>query len=304
MSTAPSGEQWEIGWGGQRATIVEVGGGVRTFTDGQRDVLEPYPEDGICDGAHGTPLIPWPNRLADGKYTFDGADHQVPLTEPARHNAIHGFLRWQPWAAVRHESDQVVVGTRIHPRPGYPFDLQVQIEYRLSDAGLSVATTATNVGAARCPYASGQHPYLSPGSTTIDQCLLTLGADSRITTDSDRLLPTGTENVAGSGYDFRDGRKLGDTAVDSAFTDLARDDEGRSWTRLSAPDGRTVEMWQDESYPYTEIFTGDSLSPSRRRQGLGVEPMTAPPNAFATGTDLVVLTTGESNTARWGVRLR
>ena len=51
----------------------------------------------LCDGAHGAPLIPWPNRLADGRYSFDGADHQLALTEPERHNAIHGLMRWRPW---------------------------------------------------------------------------------------------------------------------------------------------------------------------------------------------------------------
>lgn len=305
MSSPPSGEQWEITSGDQCATLVEVGGGVRAYSDGDRDVLEPYAVDAICDGAHGIPLIPWPNRLADGTYAFDGADYQVALTEPSRHNAIHGFLRWRPWRLVdRGSDDRITVGTRIHPRPGYPFDLQVQIEYRLSDQGLSVTTTATNAGGSRCPYASGQHPYLSPGSTTIDSCRLTLAAASRITTDPDRQLPTGTEKVNDSDYDFRDGRELGAMAIDSAYGDLTRDGSGRSWARLSAPDGRTVELWQDESYPYTEIFTGDSLSPSRRRRGLGVEPMTAPPNALASGTDVVVLAPGESHTARWGVRLR
>ena len=83
MTFAPSGRQFEISAGDQHATIVEVGGGIRSYRAGDRDVLQPYPPGQMCDGAHGTPLIPWPNRLADGRYRFGGTDHQVALTEPS-----------------------------------------------------------------------------------------------------------------------------------------------------------------------------------------------------------------------------
>src|SRR5205807_3909434 len=100
MAIAPSGEQFEIALGDQRATIVEVGGGVREYAVGDRQVLDPYARDAMCDGAHGAPLIPWPNRLADGRFSFDGGDYQLAMSEPERHNAIHGLLRWRNWAAL------------------------------------------------------------------------------------------------------------------------------------------------------------------------------------------------------------
>jgi len=50
----------------------------------------------------GLPLIPWPNRIQDGAYRFDGVEYQVPLTEPENHNAIHGFLRWRNWTCRQH----------------------------------------------------------------------------------------------------------------------------------------------------------------------------------------------------------
>jgi aldose 1-epimerase len=304
VSATPSGEQWEIGRGELRATVVEVGGGIREFTDGARDVLEPYSVDAMCDAAHGAVLVPWPNRLQDGKYTFDGVEHQLPLTEPARHNAIHGLLRWESWRPVEHARDRVAVQARIHPRPGYPFDLSVRVEYTLGDVGLTVTTTATNRGTLACPYASGQHPYLSPGAGSIDACTLTLGAGTRITTDPDRQLPTGTEAVTGTEYDFARGRHLAGLRLDSAFTDLARDEQGLAWTRLTGPDGATAELWQDRTYPVTEVFTGDSLAPERRRRGLAAEPMTAPPNAFRTGNGVRRLEPGEATVSRWGARLR
>lgn len=304
MSGAPpSGEQFELAHGEQRATVVEVGGGLRCYSVGGREVLESYPLQAICDGGHGTPLIPWPNRLADGRYSFDGKEYQLALSEPARHNAIHGLLRWRSWRELERTAAAVTVSTRVHPLPGYPFSLDVRIAYELGEEGLEVTTTAANVGEEPCPYACGQHPYLSPGEGPIDHCTLELPAAVRILTDEERGLPSGREAVAGTAFDFRVPRAIGALEIDSAFTELARDSQGRVAVRLACPDGRTVELWTGEGYQLIEIFTGDTLAPGRRRTGLAVEPMSCPPNGLASGEQLVVLEPGEQHTARWGVRL-
>lgn len=303
MSVAPSGEQFEISAGGQRAVIVEVGGGVREYSVDGRPVLDPYPVEQMADGAHGAALVPWPNRLADGSYEWDGADHQVALTEPEKHNAIHGFLRWRPWTAREREPSRVVMATRLLPLTGYPFTLEVSVAYALGDDGLTVSTTAVNLGDEPCPYGCGQHPYLSPGEGLIDDCTLELDAATRILTDQKRQLPTGREPVEGTPFDFRSPRRLDDARVDYAFTDLARDAQGRAWTRLRAGDGSCAELWVDETYPFVELYTGDTLSPARARRGLGTEPMTCAPNAFQSGEGLVRLEPGDSFTATWGVRL-
>ncbi len=303
MAQPPSGTQFELTSGRQRATIVEVGGGIREYFDGERPVLEPYGVGEVCDGAHGAVLAPWPNRLADGRYEFDGEERRLPLTEPARGNAIHGLLRWRPWLALESEPERVLLAARIHPQPGYPFDLQVSIEYVLAAEGLTVTTTARNLGEGPCPYGTGQHPYLSPGSAKIDDCELELPAATLITTDSERQLPNGRRPVAGGPLDFLVARRLGSTVIDSPFTDLRRDAGGRARARLSAPDGATVELWVDESYPYLEAFTGDTLAPARRRHGLALEPMSCPPNAFQSGESVVRLEPGAAHVAQWGLGL-
>lgn len=300
---APSGQQHAIRWEDQRATVVEVGGGIREYRVGERAVLDPYPVDAMCDGAHGAPLIPWPNRLADGRYSFEGTQHQVALTEPEKSNAIHGFLRWRPWRAVRASESAVTMGTRLLPMQGWPFALDVEVEYSLGPGGLTVATTATNSGPEPCPYACGQHPYLSTGSGKVDDATLELDASTRILTDDERQLPTGTEPVEGTAFDYRRGRRLGDQRVDFAFTDLARDEEGRAWARLRGADGASAQLWVDPHYPIIEIYTGDTLAPPRRRRGLGCEPMTAPPNALQTGEGILRLEPGQAVTTTWGARL-
>jgi aldose 1-epimerase len=300
----PSGEQFEIVHGEQRATIVEVGGGIREYSVGGREVLDPYPLEAICDGAHGAPLIPWPNRLANGRYRFDGAELQLALSEPELHNAIHGLLRWRSWRASDRDGESVTMATQLHPLPGYPFALDVNIEYRLAEDGLTVSTSARNLGAGPCPYAAGQHPYLSPGAGLIDECRLELGAATRIMADGERKLPTGIEAVSGTSYDFNEARQLGDQQIDAPFTDLERDEQGRASVELTGPDGACVELWVDEHHPVIELYTGDDLAAERRRRGLGAEPMTCPPNALQSGEHVIRLEPGESVTTRWGVRLR
>lgn len=303
-TSAPSGAQHRISFDDQSATIVEVGGGIRTYRWGDRDVLNPYRVDAMCDGAHGTPLIPWPNRLADGRYSFDGKAHQVALTEPTKHNALHGFLRWRSWDLVDRSDSTVVMGTTLYPLSGYPFALEVRVTYSLGSDGLVVETTSRNVGEDACPYAAGQHPYLSPGEGRIDECSLQLDASTRVLTDEERQLPTGLEDVEGTDFDFREPRRIGALRIDHAFTDLIRDQRGRAWARLFSPDGFCASTWVDDQHLLIQIYTGDTLEPERRRSGLGTEPMTCPPNGFATGESLIRLEPGEAATTRWGATLQ
>ena len=300
---SPSGEQFEIRAGDQRATIVEVGGGLREYAVGGRPVIESYPVERIRDGAHGAPLVPWPNRLADGRYSFDGQEHQLALTEPQRRNAIHGLLLWRPWQVAERRAERIVVEARLHPLPGYPSTLDVRIAYELGEEGLSVRTTAQNTGDRACPYGNGHHPYLSPGEGLIDECRLQLEAATRIVNDPERQLPVGREPVRGTAFDFAEPRILGEIQIDHAFTGLARDPSGRAWSRLRRADGSCAELWQDESHPYVQLYTGDALRPERARRGLAVEPMTCPANAFATGEGVIRLVPGESVTTVWGARL-
>ncbi|HZJ29869.1 MAG TPA: aldose 1-epimerase family protein, partial [Solirubrobacterales bacterium] len=308
-----------------RADLELLARGVREYEVGGRAVLDPYPLERPCDGAHGAPLIPWPNRLAGGRYSFDGEEHQVALTEPVKGNAIHGFLRWRSWRAVEREPDRVVMATRLHPLPGYPWTLDVRVAYELAPEGLVVWTTAENLGEHACPYGHGQHPYLSPGPAVgaegaaggvevgaagtgggalIDGCTLQAPGRTRVVTDSERQLPTGTEPVVGTRFDFTEPRALGEATIDFAFCDLDRDAGGRAWTRLCGPDGASAEIWVDESFPFVELYTGDTLAPDRARRGLGTEPMTCAPNALATGWGLIRLEPGERAVTTWGARLR
>jgi aldose 1-epimerase len=191
----------------------------------------------------------------------------------------------------------------LEPQPGYPFTLGLVVEYRLSDAGLTVTTTARNLGTEACPYGSGQHPYLTLGTPTIDDVRLRVPGQIVVFSD-ERGLPVRSESVQGTEYDFRAGRPIGETVLDNAYTGLERDAEGRARVVLDHPDGAaSVSLWVDESYPYLMVFTGDPL-PDVARRSIAVEPMTCPPNAFRTGESLTVLEPGESTASAWGIEPR
>jgi aldose 1-epimerase len=296
----PSGRQLELAHGDQRAVVVEVGGGLRAYTASGNEVLDGYAEDELSPSGRGQVLLPWPNRLEDGTYEFDGRQHQLPLDEPERRNAIHGLVRWSAWSTAAVEPSRVAVEHTVHPRPGYPFRLEVRIEYELSDGGLAVRTTATNAGSGPCPFGCGAHPYLTLGTPTVDPLLLRVPGRSVLRSD-ERGLPTGEDPVDGGEYDFRAARAIGPTRLDHAYAELERDEDGLARAVLAHPDGgAAISLWADEAYRYLQVFTGDPL-PDVARRSLAVEPMTCPPNAFRTGVDLIRLGPGESFTGAWGV---
>ncbi|HSK25829.1 MAG TPA: aldose 1-epimerase family protein [Jiangellales bacterium] len=297
----PTGTQYELRAGDQTAVVVEVGGAVRTYDVGGVPVLDGFGVEEIPQGARGAPLVPWPNRVKDGRWTWQGEERQLDLTEPAQHNAIHGFGLWQGWSPRERSEDRIVMGTVMHARPGYPWRLDVTVAYELGDGGLTVETRGRNLSATPAPYAAGAHPYLHAGAETIDDARLVLPARTRVTT-GEQQIPTGVEPVEGTPYDFRSGAPLRGLEVDHAFGDVERDGDGLAWMQLHRADGRVTRVWWDRAYPWFEVFTGDALT-RRPRGGLGVEPMTAPPDALNTRTDLVVLAPGEEHVGRWGVRL-
>jgi len=291
----PSGEQVELAFGEQRAVAVGVGAGLRTYLVGDRALIDGYGADELCHAGRGQLLLPWPNRIEDGSYEFGGRTHQVPLNEPARQNAIHGLVRWAHWSIADRAADRVAFEHVLYPQPGYPFALELRVEYSLSADGLTVRTEATNAGSETAPYGAGSHPYLAVDQDLVDGVELRVPAASVLIAD-ERGLPVGSAAVADEGLDFRESRPVGPARLDHCFTDLERDGRGRAEARLG-----TTTLWADESYPYLMVFTGDPL-PDVARRSLAVEPMTCAPNAFRSGEGLIRLEPGQAHAGSWGIR--
>jgi aldose 1-epimerase len=301
----PSGRQIQLAHGDQEATVVEVGGGLRTYTVAGRPVLDGYPEEEMCSGGRGQVLIPWPNRLGDGRFEWDGRMLQTALTEPEHQNAIHGLVRWASWHVAEESAGRVRMEHRLHPQPGWPWTLDLAVTYTLDGDGLEVRTRAVNPpgGAGPCPFGAGWHPYLSAFGGLVNDATLTFRAATAYVSD-ERGLPVRTVPVAGSDLDFAAGRTIGAARLDHAFTDLARDALGRASVELGAGDGsgRSTRLWMDPAYTYLMVFSGDTVAEvDRRRRGLAVEPMTGAPDMLRNGFGRLVLDEGETFEAAWGL---
>ncbi|MCW2767172.1 MAG: Aldose 1-epimerase [Nocardioides sp.] len=302
---APSGDQYAISAAGYRAVVTESGAALRELAYAGRPLVDGFAEHEMSSGGRGQILMPWPNRIRDGRYSFGGRDLQLPLTEPKRHNASHGLARWAAWTLEEHTANSVSLQYRLMAQTGYPWLVDLHVLYDLSADGLTVTQTATNLSNEAAPFASGAHPYLSVGPGPVDSWELTLPADTRSLTD-DRLLPVARESVDGTGYDFRVSRPIGDVEFDNAFTDLARDGEGvATVTVRESASGPGLALWADENHRWLLVYTADDV-PATARRSIAVEPMTAQADAFRSGEDLLTLapagSPGDEVSVSWGIR--
>jgi aldose 1-epimerase len=301
---ARSGTQWTIEAGGHRATIVEIGGGLREYGVSGQDVLDGYAADAIAPASAGAILAPWPGRIRDGQYSFGDASHQLPLTEPARHTAIHGLVAWGRWQAVEQAPDAVTVEYDLPPTPGYPWALRLRSRWTVGPDGLRGEHEATNGDTTPAPFGFSVHPYLRLPGVTVDDTVLQVPARTRVLTDG-RLLPIGAVKVGGTEYDYATPRRIGGAVLDTTFGDIQTGPDGGSAVSLAGPGGSpSLEVWADGAFTWWQVFTADTLHGERHRRAVAVEPMTCPPDAFRSGRDLVVLKPGETWRGAWGVRPR
>lgn len=298
--TAPTGEQRHLTSGDDEIVVVEVGGGLRRWTRAGRDILAGYEVDGPCTSGRGQQLIPWPNRIRDGRYAFAGVDHQLPLTEVEHHNASHGLVRWAPWRLVDRSDTSITVGHRLFPQPGWDWHLESTTTYAVAPDGLTVTVRVTNVGDEAAPFGYGAHPYVAIGDTPVEDVEVAIPGASFVEVD-DRLIPTATHPVDGSPYDFRERKAIGARRLDTAYTGLEVVD-GRWTVTVAVPGEAEVDVWGEaEALPWVQVFSGKAEADQAGEHGIAVEPMSCPPDAFNSGDSLVELAPGRTWTATWGI---
>jgi aldose 1-epimerase len=288
--------------GGYEARIVSLGASLRSFTLDGRDIVVPFGADELRPAFRGAVLAPWPNRVIDGRYGFDGVEQQLALTEPDRGHALHGLLVWTEWDVDQADDASVTLRTELAPSAGYPHRLALETSYSLDEAGLRTTVRAVNRGTSRAPYGTSAHPWLAPATDAVplDDWRLELPADQVMQVDGPRLLPAGMSAVADSDFArFREGDRLEGGVIDHAFTGLQRDAAGVCTVRVTAPDGFRIAMSWGEELPWVQVCSGDLPDPALFRSGVAVEPMTCPPDAFNSGTDLIVLEPDAATSASW-----
>jgi aldose 1-epimerase len=294
----PTGDQYEIAAGSRRAVITEVGATLRSYAVDGRDVVRGFASDEVIHGGRGQQLLPWPNRIRDGRYSFEGTTRQLALSEPDRHNAIHGLVRHVPWQLASHSEDRVEQRVRVYPQSGWPGVIEATIAHSVGDDGVVTEVSVTNIGSTAVPFGYAAHPYLTVGEDTVDDVVISVPAERYLAVD-DRLLPVDLILVEGRDEDLRAAAPLGDRHFDTALTGLTRGPDGRWRARLERGD-RWAELWAGEGLDWIQVFTGND----RRDLSIAVEPMTCGPNAFNPGPThdgMIILQPGESVSYRWGI---
>jgi len=296
--TNATGQQYGLALDTARATITQVAAGLRELVVDGEHIVERYRANEVAPLSAGIVLAPWPNRVRDGMWTYEGAEQRLDLTEPKLQNALHGLLRDRPYDLVERSASSVTLAATVFPTRGYPFTLGTMVRYQLEANGITVTHTLTNDSPTAVPVAVGSHPYLRVGEVPIDDLIITVPAGTRFETDA-RLNPIAESPVDGTRFDLRGGAPIAGLALDDAFGAL----EGDRSSRLTAPDGRFTELWQDPEFGWIQVFVGREFP---RNGVLGsavaVEPMSAPPNAFNSGLGLRWLAPGERWELSWGIR--
>jgi aldose 1-epimerase len=306
-SKPPMGEQYELqaalGGRRQQAVVTEIAASLRALEIDGVALLQDYPARTGPPSCAGWVLVPWPNRVAGGKWSYDGVTQQLEITEPGNGNALHGLLSGAAYSVAHRTEDSVTLAADVRPAPGYPFELETAVRYQLTADGLLVTHSLTNTGSQAAPVAVGAHPFLKLGTVPTEDLKLFIRADTHIEVD-ERLNPTGaTTAVHGTPHDFRAGQRVGDVALDDAWSDVCREPDGSSLHYLEAPDGSRVQLFMDASFGYVQAFTTNVFpSDGGLVTAVAVEPMTAPADALNSGEGLRWLAPGETWRLSWGIR--
>ena len=294
MARTTGGTEISLTSGDYAARVVTVGAGLAGLTRDGHDLVVPHAAADLPRGWLGKVLIPWPNRITGGVYTWRGTTYDVPVNEPRTGAALHGLMAWVDWSVVHADSDSATLGAFVAPRYGYPWALEAWVTYALhAETGLTVTVTSTNIGSETAPYGVSTHNYLSIDQAPSDTYELTVPARTVLEAD-ERLAPVARRAVGDLDLDYTTPRAVGAAAIDHAFTDLA---EGTWAVSLRAPEtGWEVSLESDA--PWVQVYSGEELG----RRGIAVEPMSCPPAAFNSGEDVVALEPGQSHSLTFTIR--
>ncbi|WP_084648267.1 aldose epimerase [Acidipropionibacterium thoenii] len=293
----PTGRQHEITSGGYRAVICEQGATLRSLTFDGEDLLLSFGAEESPEGARGQHLLPWPNRIRDGRYLFDGDLRQLAINEQNHHNAIHGLTRWLAWNLAELTTDSITQSLLLLDQPGWPGSVRFTLSHHLSLEGLRVEVSALNVGATPVPLGYAAHPYLVMAGIPIDQWSVSAGFATYLEVD-ERLLPVALRPVEGTPAQLHGEQEFGSRSLDTAFTDSPV--AGRRW-QVEVRAGRHHRLlWAGPGLPWSQIFT------PWYRTAMAVEPMSCGPDAFNEGPthdSMLRLEPGDSAHFEWGVSI-
>ena len=262
----------------------------------------------------GARLIPWPNRIPNGQFTFDGTSYRVPINDQSHNMSIHGLLYKRNMTVVGQSisttqaSVELSFDFGLDPArdSGYPFPVFLKIVYALTSQGQFIATTTATLNGpsgSSAPFGDGWHPYFVLAAGSTNALFARVPSTTQVQLDQAKLPLPGVPTQPFTSIPA-DGSLLRLYDLDVCLVV----DQARAVTRhigatdvlvaetvLSHPDTRleVVVFQEAASYPYVQLFT--------QWNEVAVEPVTAPANAFNTGVGLIQLQPGVPWSGRMGV---
>lgn len=314
MMTVTPDTELALRFHNQRAVVSPWGGSLRRYfvIDERRqelDIVWGYSGGNRKRGGQGDVLIPFPGRIVNGCYSFDGQQFQLECNDKEGPNAIHGFVRSLPWHVREVLANKVTCEVRLdaetYAARGYPFSLDIAVTYELDTSGLSCAFVVKNVGDRAAPLGVGFHPYFTVGTSLIDEAEVLIPGAGYLEFN-EQLAPTGMIlNVEGTSWDYRRFRNVERQRFNHCYVNLERDVDGMATATLRhSPSNRAIDIVMDSSFSAVVVYTGDAIAEAPRA-ALAIEPMTCASDAFNHPEwGLKQLKPGETCSGRYLVRHR
>jgi aldose 1-epimerase len=268
----------------ERALIVpEAGCQCFSYTVGALDVIAgPSSPEVWRRHPHrgGIPILfPWPGRIADARFNWKGREYRVPMNEPARGAALHGFACERAFKVVRRQPASIssMLDSADYPEIAsfWPWPFALETEYEVGN-GLKLNVRIRNHGDEPMPFGFGAHPYFHTlfGSTGERGAMLEIDAEARWPLDS-RLLPTGPAEPLAGKYDLRSPRVLGSQTYDDVFRMEQSSDRSKPRARLMDPSKKVAfEVFADP------VFRDFCVYAPPDSPVITIEPFTCGPDAF------------------------
>tara|TARA_B100001057_G_scaffold193744_1_gene194576 strand:- start:1781 stop:2698 length:918 start_codon:yes stop_codon:yes gene_type:complete len=209
-------------------------------------------------------LFPFANRIKDGKYSFNNKNYAFDCNEVAANNALHGLVYNKTFNCVAHKLTSEFASLQLRyetdkPEDSFPFFYRIDLFYKLTKNGLSLAITVLNTGENKFPFTLGWHPYFK--TSDINQSALRFSSSKKLEADARNI----TTGVVGCDLTMPYGLK--GVTLDDAYILQA------PVVEFITPE-YDVKLTASETETYLQLYTPTGLS------AIAIEPMTGVSDSF------------------------
>lgn len=276
-----------INSGNLELEIDTLGARITRFTSNGKEVMKTAKDE--LQGYNGMVLAPWPNRIPNGKYNLDGNEHQLEVNEIDRNNALHGFAFKTEFEVTHHSENQINLASVLINPAGYPFEIFMQLQYKLDAKGFSCQVRATNQSNIDVPFGIAFHPYYPVD----DETQISIPANKHIVTNQ-QMIPIGEEPNPHKTFMYSE------VDFDDCFSELERNN-GIAEIKIQSRE-QLITLWQDQAFDFVMVYTTNDFDAAEgTKKVIAIEAQSCTANAF--NTDPPLLGPGEIFEGSWGLSL-